>query len=120
MNYIVGIYWLFIAIIVLYPNYLFFRKLKNAKGKTIIPKSIYFLMSLLLPFLIMFLFMAILMSPYLNQLTNLKIDYDTYLIRIMYAVVVFPLSFIANIYFAKFYFKRISKTKNEIELIGKE
>jgi hypothetical protein len=66
--------------------------------------------------------MAILMSPYLNKLLNLKIDFNSYTVRIIYASMVFPLSILANLYFANFYFKRISKVKNknQIELIGKE
>lgn len=38
--------------------------------------------------------------------------------RIIKSIIAFTLNIITNYYFAKFYLKRISKIKNEIELIG--
>lgn len=111
-------FWFLIFVIVLYPNYMFFKKIKDVKRKTIIDKVIYFLTSLILPFLVMISFTTILESYYGYILLNLKIDHNYFII--IYAIVVSPPGYLANIYFAKFYLKRISKTKNEIELIGKE
>ncbi|OXB08097.1 hypothetical protein B0A72_00500 [Flavobacterium pectinovorum] len=45
---------------------------------------------------------------------------NTYAYRITKSIIVIVLSNITNYYFAKFYLKKISKTKNEIELIGIE
>jgi hypothetical protein len=120
MNHVVLIYWIIIATTVIYSNYMFFKKLKNIQTKHLAHTSIYFLMSIISPVLIMLFFMLVVKSPRLIQILNLKIDYYDYPFRIIYGCVVFPLGFFANIYFAKFYLKRISKTKNEIELIGKE
>jgi hypothetical protein len=124
MDNIALIYWAIILIIVLYPNYIFFKRLKNIGKKNIVHKSVYFLSSVLLPFLIMCFFMLIATSPRLMQILDLKIDYYEYSFRIIYASIVFPISILANLYFANFYLKRISKAKNEnkneIELIGKE
>ncbi|WP_276381559.1 hypothetical protein [Flavobacterium sp. H4147] len=121
-DYIVYIYWALIAITIVHPNYIFFKKLKNVKGKPIVHKLLYFFVSLLILFTIMLIFMAILISPYLNELLDVKIDYNSYVVRFLYAGLVFPLTYLANIYIAKLYLKKISKTKNknEIELIGKE
>lgn len=119
---IVVIYWILIASVIIHPNYIFSKKLKNIEKKLFSHKLIFFLMSIILPFLYMCFFLAILINPYLNNLISLKIDPETYSGRIIYASLVFPLAYLTNIYFAKFYIKRISKTKNknEIELIGKE
>lgn len=48
------------------------------------------------------------------------IDTAGYAYRFVVGAIIFPSSIITNIYFGKFYLKRISKTKSEIELIGKE
>ncbi|WP_232067421.1 hypothetical protein, partial [Flavobacterium bizetiae] len=40
--------------------------------------------------------------------------------RIIKTLIIFALNGISNFYILKLYLKRISKTKNEIELIGKE
>jgi hypothetical protein len=119
MDIAVYIYWVLIVITIGYPNYIFFKKLKNVKGKPIIHKLLYFLITLILLFAIIAVIMTILTSSYLEKM-GLKIDHNSYITRIMYAALVFPLAYLANIYIAKFYLKRISKTKNEIELIGKE
>ena len=120
MNHVVLIYWIMISIIVVYPNYIFFKKLKSIETKHITHKSVYFLASIILPVLIMLFFMLVAKSPRLIQILDLKINYYDYPFRIIYGCIVFPLGIFANIYFGKFYLKRISKTKNEIELIGKE
>lgn len=116
----VYIYWGLLVITIAYPNYIFFKKLKNVKGKPIIHSLLYFFITLILLFAIIAVIMRILMSSYFEILV-LKMDHNSHL-RIMYAASVFPLAYMANILIAKFYLKRISKTKktNEIELIGKE
>ncbi|WP_269237048.1 hypothetical protein [Flavobacterium flavigenum] len=117
----VYIYWALIVIIITFPNYIFFKKLKDVKGKPIIHKLLYFLICLLTLFAIAIIFMALLTSPYLTELFGLKFDPDSYITRFIYGGLVFPLTYLANIYFGKLYLKRISKTdKNELELIGKE
>jgi len=120
MDNVVTVYWILILFIIGYPNYIFIKRLKPIKKKRFLHKLFFFIMSLILPSIFICLFMAILISPYIDKLFNLKIDHDTYLVRFIYAIVVFPSGYVTNIYFAKFYLKRISKTKNEIELIGIE
>ncbi|MBB4801497.1 ABC-type multidrug transport system permease subunit [Flavobacterium nitrogenifigens] len=119
---IVVIYWILIAFIIIHPNYMFYKKLKNIATKSFIHKLIFFLMSIFLLFIYMCFFLLILINPYINQILGFKIDPEAYSGRIIYASLTFPVAYLTNISIAKFYIKRISKTKNknEIELIGKE
>jgi membrane-associated HD superfamily phosphohydrolase len=115
---------IFIAIflvIIIYSNFYYLKKLQ--KNETHLKKKLfYFSTSVIFPCLIVFATAAILSSPALIELTGLKTDMSDYTTRIVFGSVIFPSSILANICFAKFYLKRISKTKNknEIELIGTE
>lgn len=116
-----GICFIAIAfIIVIFSNYIFLKNPKRIKKRTI-HILIYFLMSLILPFLV-FLCFAILRELISVEIFKFKIEDDNYLIRILFAAITFPSSILVNLYFSKFYLKQISKTKNknEIELIGTE
>lgn len=106
--------------IIVYPNFTFFKELKKIEKNHFKYKLIHFLMCLIFPCSIIFIVAAILSSPAFINLLNLDIDTSTYTYRIFIGIIIFPLSIIIYIYFTKFYLKRISKTKNEIELIGKE
>lgn len=79
-------------------------------------------MSLIFPCSIIFIIALLMTSPALIQLLNLKFDLNNLTTRSIIASIIFPPSILLNIYFSKFYLKRISKTKkeNEIELIGTE
>jgi hypothetical protein len=45
---------------------------------------------------------------------------NNFIERIVKTLIIFTLNGISNFYLLKFYLKRISKQKTEIELIGKE
>ncbi|WP_291146946.1 hypothetical protein [Flavobacterium sp. UBA7680] len=79
-------------------------------------------MSVIIPSSVIFLVAALLTSPALIEMSSLRTDMNDKISRIIFGSVIFAPSILINIYFSKFYLKRISKTKktNEIELIGKE
>lgn len=114
------IFRILLVAIVVYPNFYFFKELKNTGKYHFKHTLFYFIMSLILPCSIIFLIAVIITSPVLIDFLNLDIDTTGYTYRFIVGAIIFPSSIILNIYFAKFYLKRISKTKNEIELIGKE
>ena len=108
--------------IIFYSNFTFLKSIQNNEKKHLKHKLFYFLMSFIFPSSIIFILAILITSPKLLELLNLNIDFTSYLYRIVIGLIIFPTSILANLYFAKFYLKRISKTKNknEIELIGKE
>lgn len=120
MDKLGAIFLVTLVIIIVYPNFNFLKELKKIEKNHFKYKLIYFLMCLIFPCSVIFIVAAILSSPGFIDLLNLDIDTSTYTYRIIIGTIIFPLSIIINIYFTKFYLKRISKTKNEIELIGKE
>ncbi|GEM_PF-2804491 len=122
MDYFKVIFRILLAIVILYPNFIFFKGLKNSNKKHFKYQLLYFLMSLIFPCIIIFLIALVMTSPALIQLLNLNFDLNNLTTRIIIASIIFPPSILLNIYFSKFYLKRISNTKkeNEIELIGKE
>jgi hypothetical protein len=116
------IYRILLAVVIIYPNYIFFKELKNSTKKHFKYQLLYFLMSLIIPCALIFLIALIMISPFLNQIINLKIDPKNLTSRIIIGSIIFPPSILLNIIISKFYLKRIfkPKSKNEIELIGKE
>ena len=116
-----GAIFLFLLLtIIIYPNYLFLKKLKSIKNKQPKHKLIYFLMSVIFPSIIIFLSAIFTTSPFVIHQLGINIDNNTYTSRIIFGCIIFPLSILINLFFLKFYLKRISKIKNEIELIGTE
>jgi hypothetical protein len=116
---------IFIAIflgIVISSNFIFFKGFKKTEIKHFKYKFFYFLMSIIFPSSVVFVVAAILTSPAMMEASGIRIDMSNYTARIIFGILIFPLSILANIYFSKFYLKRISNTKkeNEIELIGTE
>lgn len=114
------IFRILLVAIVVYPNFYFFKGLKNSGKYHFKHTLFYFIMSLILPCSIIFIITVIITSPVLIEFLNLDIDTAGYAYRFVVGTIIFPSSIITNIYFGKFYLKRISKTKSEIELIGKE
>ena len=116
--------WIFIAIFLttfLYPNFIFLRGLKNTPKKNYKYKAIYFFTSLITSCSIVFIIAIIIASLDSIEIINFKLGvYNNYISRIIFGVAIFPPSILINIHIAKLYLKRISKTKNEIELIGEE
>jgi hypothetical protein len=114
---------IFIAIflgIIIYSNFIFSKGVKKTETKHFKYKLFYFLTSVIFPCIVIFAITVILNSTTLFEISGLKIDISNYITRIFFGILIFPSSILANIYFSKFYIKRISKTKNEIELIGTE
>ncbi len=104
-----------------YPNYVFFKGLKNIQGKNYKNKAIYFFTSVIISCFIVCVVAMIIGSLDSIEIIDLKTGiYNNYIFRIIFGIAIFPPSILANIYIAKLYLKRISKTKNELELIGKE
>jgi hypothetical protein len=120
MDILGGIFLFILLTTIIYPNYIFFKKLTDNRNKKLKHKIIYFLITVTIPCLIIFLAAAIITSAYLIKQFNLKFDFNNYSSRIIFACIIFPPSILVNIYFFKFYIKRISITKNEIESIGTE
>jgi hypothetical protein len=116
------IFRVLLAVVIIYPNYIFFKELKNSTKKHFKYQLLYFFMSLIVPCALIFLIALIMTSPALNQIINLKIDPKNLTSRIIVGSIIFPPSILLNIITSKFYLKRIFKAngKNEIELIGKE
>jgi hypothetical protein len=116
------IFRILLAVVIIYPNYIFFKGLKISKKKYFKYKLLYFLISVIIPCALISLVALIMTSPALNQLINLKIDPKNLTSRIIVGSIIFPPSILLNIIISKFYLKRIfkPKSKNEIELIGKE
>jgi len=116
------IFRILLAVVIIYPNYIFFKELKNSTKKHFKYQLLYFLMSLIIPCALIFLIALIMISPFLNQIINLKIDPKNLTSRIIIGSIIFPPSILLNIIISKFYLKIIfkPKSKNEIELIGKE
>ncbi|CAD5342194.1 hypothetical protein FLA105535_02176 [Flavobacterium bizetiae] len=56
---------------------------------------------------------------FVKEFLKFKLD-NNFVERIIKTLIIFALNGISNFYILKLYLKRISKTKNEIELIGKE
>jgi len=111
-----------LVIVIIYPNFYFFKRLKTSKKKYFKHQLIYFLISFIVPCAVIFLVALIMTTPGLLRFLKFNFDLDSVITRIIIGSIIFPPSILINIYFAKFYLKRISKTKKdkEIELIGKE
>lgn len=122
MDYLGIFYIILLLVIIVYSNFTFFKGIKNIEKPHLKHQLFYFLMSLIFPCSIVFIVAIIISSPALLRLMHLNIDFSSDKYRVVIGSIIFPSSILANISFAKFYLKRISKTKNknEIELIGKE
>lgn len=106
-----------LIIIVIVSNVLFFKRLKKNQRRF---KYIFlfFIICIFSIVAIGLLFYAI-ERHLLIEYFKIKIN-SRYTWRIIKSSIALILIIITNYYFAKLYSKRISKTKNEIELIGKE
>lgn len=108
-----------IVIIIVLSNILFFKRLKNNQKRFKYILIFFF-------FCIVSIFVSGILTYAFDQnllINTFKIEINHgYASRIIKSIIAFTLNIITNYYFAKFYLKRISKTKNknEIELIGKE
>ncbi|KRD12799.1 hypothetical protein ASE21_02505 [Flavobacterium sp. Root901] len=124
MDILGGIFISILLLIIIYPNFIFFKGLRKTGEKHYKHKLFYFLISIILPSCVIFLVAAISTSPALIEMSGLKTDMKDYTSRIIFGSLIFPPCILINIYTSKFYLGRISKNqnkdKNEIELIGKE
>lgn len=122
MDLLGGIFISILLLIIIYSNFIFFKGFKKTGEKHIKHKLFYFLMSVIIPSSVIFIVAALLTSPALIEMSGLRTEMNDKISRIIFGSVIFAPSILINIYFSKFYLKRISKTKktNEIELIGKE
>jgi len=122
MDFLGGIFISIFLLIIIYSNFIFLKGLKRIEEKRSKYKIFFFLSSVIFPCFVVFIIAAILTSPALIEMSNLKFDMSNYNYRIIFGILIFPPSILLNIYFSKFYLKRISTTKkeNEIELIGTE
>ncbi|PXY42648.1 hypothetical protein DMB65_01075 [Flavobacterium cheongpyeongense] len=122
MDFLGGIFISIFLLIIIYSNFIFLKGLKRIEEKRSKYKIFFFLSSVIFPCFVVFIIAAILTSPALIEMSNLKFDMSNYNYRIIFGIIIFPPSILLNIYFSKFYLKRISTTKkeNEIELIGTE
>ncbi len=99
---------------------LFQKRLKKIGINHFKYKLIHFIICIVIPISIIFFYALLITSPYLINSLNLRIDLNNFTYRIIFASIIFSQSILVNIFISKIYLKRISKTKNEIELIGKE
>ncbi|KFF04261.1 hypothetical protein B0A68_13915 [Flavobacterium reichenbachii] len=117
------IFFILLLLMIILPNYLFQRKLKLTDLSYFKYKAIYLVISissLILVFVFFYYLKEYFLKYYFELNTNNKNEYEANKARTITVSIVLLLNSVLNIYFAKFYLKRISKTKNEIELIGKE
>ena len=112
------VFLVIVIVIIVVSNILFYKKLQKTHQKNFKYILLYFLFSLISIVTIGILYF-IFQNSVLIDLLKIEIK-DTYADRITNCIIIFTLNSITNYYFSKFYIKRISKTKNEIELIGTE
>lgn len=110
------IFLVIIIVIIVVSNILFYKKLQKIHKKHFKHMLLFFLFCVVSIMIIGTLYFAF-QNSVLIDLLKIK---NTYAYRITKSIIVIVLSNITNYYFSKFYLKRISKTKNEIELIGIE
>jgi len=120
MDELGGIFILIFLVIIIYPNFIFYKGLKSIKKNHFKYKLFYFLVTLVISCLIVIVAFITLGIGVLDEILDFSIVMNRYIFRFFYGCVIFLPSIFINIYFAKFYLNRISKTKSEIELIGKE
>ncbi len=116
MDFSVTIFRILLLLVVVLPNYLFYKKLKKIKKRHFRHQLIFFFISLVISFLVL-LSLAIL-KEIISDLLKIKIKENiTYML--FFATILLPISVLANMFFLNFYSRKIHKI-NEIELIGKE
>ncbi len=116
MSLAVIILRILILMIVVLPNYLFYKKLRNIKTKRFKHTLFFFLISIILS-LTVFCILAVL-RELISDLVNIRIkNNNTFMILFVTATLFF--SVLANLFFLNFYLRKINNRK-EIELIGKE
>ena len=122
MDFLGGFFLVTFILIIFYSNFIFFKELKKTEKKHFKHKLFYLLISIFFPCFIVFIIAAILTSPALIEMSDLKINISNNINRLIFGSSILITSILINLYIAKFYLKRISNTKkeNEIELIGKE
>jgi hypothetical protein len=120
MDLLGGIFILIFVVIIIYPNFVFNKGIKSIKKNHFKYKLFYFLITFVISCFIVAVAFITIGSGILDEILDFSIVTNRYIFRFFYGCVIFFPSIFINIYFAKFYLKRISKTKNEIELIGKE
>lgn len=122
MDFLGGLFIVLFLATILYPNFVFFKGLKETKKNHYKHKLFYFLISIVISCSIVFVIAAMMVYWNLFKVLNLGPYLNGYLSRIIFETIIFCPSILVNIYIAKFYLKRISKTKKEkeIELIGIE
>lgn len=108
--------------IIIYPNVKFSKELKKIKKNNFKYKLIFASVSLIIPFGILLIIANLMISHFLRNLVNQDVYYNQYTFTLIIPAIIFPTTILGILYFAKFYLKIISntKTKNEIEIIGKE
>lgn len=120
MDFLGGIFILIFLVIIIYPNFVFYKGLKSIEKNHFKHKLFYFLISLVVSCSIVILVAIVAASQVLDEMWDFNTALDDYISRIIFACIIFPPGIFINIYLAKFYLKRISNKKIEIELIGKE
>ncbi|SHH40680.1 hypothetical protein SAMN05443663_107182 [Flavobacterium defluvii] len=117
MDALGGVLLVIIILIVIVSNILFIKRLRKnqRRFKYIFLFFLFCFFSIIAIGLLCYAFERHILIEYLKiEITN------RYTNRIIKSITALTLIIITNYNFAKFYLKRISKTKNEIELIGKE
>lgn len=120
MDFLGGIFLFIFLVIIIYPNFNFYKELKRIGKNQLKYKITYFIITLLISCSIVIGVAMLVVSQIINDFLNVTIQMNEYVTRIIFAGVIFPPGIFLNIYFGKFYLKRISRKKTEIELIGKE
>jgi hypothetical protein len=120
MDLLGGIFILLFLVIIIYPNFIFYKELKNIRKNHFKHKLFYFIISIIFPCSIVFTIAIIIASQFFDEMFDIKIGMNNYIFRLIYGCIIFPSGIFANVYAGKLYLKRITSKKNEIELIGKE
>ncbi|MFB9076816.1 hypothetical protein ACFFLS_23625 [Flavobacterium procerum] len=113
----VAIFRILVLIVVIFPNYLFYKKYNKNKKRYFIHAFAFFFISITVSLLVM-LFIAI-SKELISGFLNIDIDDTTNTYMIFFAIMTIPSSFLANFYLLNAYLRKNNKS-NEIELIGKE
>jgi hypothetical protein len=120
MDLLGGIFIFIFLVIIIYPNFVFYKGLKNIGKNHLKYKLLYFLITLIFSCAVVFTVAMIVASQIFDEMFDMSTKLNNYIYRIIFGCAIFPPGIFINIYFGKFYLKRISLKKTEIELIGKE
>ena len=118
MDFLGVIFLILFLLVLTISNVAFYRGINKAGNKDYKHMVSFFFICIITPAII-FIFYFIFETSVLIDVLKFEIT-DTYTERIAKLSVILPLNIIVNYFLVKLYLRKITKNKNEIELIGTE